>query len=139
MKNNFLIKSLCLLAVICFTTSVMAVETVTYVFTSKSWAATLNDEPANWISGQDGAGFLNQGVQVTTSASGANATSPVSFENVKKIIVTYNTNKSAGAGTLGIKIGSNDEVVKPWQRTEGNGTTAIYTVEFDYEEVQSGY
>lgn len=138
MKNNFLTKSLCLLAVLCFTTSVMAVETITYVFTSKSWTATLNDETANWISGQDGAGFLNQGVQVTTTASGANATSPVSFENVKKIIVTYNTNKSAGAGTLGIKIGSNDEVLKPWQRTEGNGTTAFYTVEFDYEEVQSG-
>ena len=141
MKNNFLTKSLCLLAVLCFTTSVMAVETATYVFTSKSWAATLNDEPANWISGKDGGGFSNNGVQVTNNAtvSGANATSPVSFDNITKIVVTYNTNAKAGDGTLEVKIGENAATSVNWAYSgKKDGRTANFTAEFDYEETQSG-
>lgn len=43
-------------------TSVLGQTTVTYTFSSKSWAAN----PSNWISGQDGYRFMaGQGVQVT--------------------------------------------------------------------------
>ncbi len=77
-------------------------ETTTYEFTSKSWAAT----PANWTSGQDGAGYLNSGVQVTANASGANGTSPVSFDAVQSVVVTYCTNASKGAGSISVYVGS---------------------------------
>ena len=113
--------------------------TSTYVFTSASWTATLDDEPANWISGKNGAGFNNNGVQVTANGTGANATSPESFDNISKIVVTYNTNKSAGAGTLVVKIGDNDAVTKDWaySGTE-DGRTANFTLEYDYATPQSG-
>ena len=45
--------------------------TDTYVFTSNNWNATLNDEAANWTSGQNGNQYTtNQGVQITTGTSG---------------------------------------------------------------------
>ena len=76
-------------------------ETTTYTFTSKSWAAT----PDNWTSGQDGAGYLNSGVQVTAGASGANGTSPISFSAVQSVVVTYCTNSSKGAGNIIVYVG----------------------------------
>ena len=83
-------------------------EETTYTFTSKAWAATLGESAANWTSGKDGNQFQNgRGVQVTTGATGANATSPVSFDNVTKIEVTYSTNASSGAGTIKVQVGSN--------------------------------
>lgn len=114
-------------------------DDVTYTFTSKSWAATSGGVAANWTSGKDGAGFSNNGVQVTTAATGANATSPTSFDNISKIVVTYNTNKSKGAGSLGIKIGSNDEVSKNWAYSgSADGTSAKFTLQYDYDTPQSG-
>ena len=112
--------------------------TTTYTFTSKSWAATIGGSAANWTSGQDGSGFSNNGIQVTTSSTGANGTSPVSFTNITKIVATYNTNKSKGAGTIVAKIGSNDGVTKNWAYSTGNGTQAFYTVQWDYTTPQSG-
>ena len=128
-----------ILTVILFVGNIWAAEkTDIYVFNSKSWTATLNGDPANWTSGKDGAGFSNNGVQVTVSATGANATSPVSFDNITKIVVTYNTNAKAGAGTMDVKIGDNDAVNKPWAKGDGNGTTGNYTVQYDYATPQSG-
>lgn len=118
-----------------------AVENATYVFTSKSWTATLNGVAANWTSGKDGSGFSNNGIQVTSNAAstGANATSPVSFDNITKIVITYNTNQSAGTGTFEVQIGD-DEAVSAVCKYSGkkNGTTANFTTVFDYAEPQSG-
>ena len=92
-------------------------ETTSYEFTSKSWAAT----PANWTSGQDGAGYLNEGVQVTSNASGANGTSPVSFSAVQSVVVTYCTNASKGAGNITVSVG--DTNISSQSVTTSGGTT----------------
>lgn len=146
MKKKLFLLKLALVAIAAFAvqTTLRAAEQVTstYTFTNKSWNATLNEEAANWISGKDGANFLNNGVQVTNNASysGANATSPEEFNNITKIVVTYNTNKSAGSGTLDVKIGDNEKTTKDWaySNTAPDGRTANYTAVFDYATPQSG-
>ena len=77
---------------------------VTYAFSSKSWEAT----PANWTSGKDGYGFANNGVTVSSSVSGANATCPTSYNNIEKVTVTYCTLNNSSAGTITITIGDNE-------------------------------
>ena len=114
-------------------------EEVTYVFTSKDWAAKIGSTAANWTSNKSGAGFSNNGIQVTTAASGANGTSPISYDNISQIIVTYNTNKSKGQGTLSVKIGDNAVTTNNWKYSgSANGTTANFTSTFDYPSPQSG-
>ena len=106
--------------------------TTTYTFSSKSWAAS----PANWTSGKDGNQMQSgRGIQVTTGANGANATSPKSFTNVSKIVVTYSTNASAGAGTIKIKIGSNTEVSQNVTKTGG---TTDRTLTYNFNPNQTG-
>ena len=113
--------------------------TSTYVFTAKDWAATKDGEAANWTSVKDGGGFSNNGVQVTAAGTGASATSPDEYDNISKIVVTYNTNKSKGAGTLDVKIGANEAVSKDWAYSgSADGTSANFTAEFDYATPQSG-
>lgn len=113
--------------------------TSTYIFTSKAWEATLDGNEASWTSGKDGAGFSNDGVQVTTVASGANATSPESYQNISKIVVTYNTNKSGGRGTFDVKVGENDAVSKDWAYSgHDDGRAANFTLTYDYETPQTG-
>lgn len=112
----------------------------TYTFNSASWGATSGGSDANWTSGSGGNAFVaGQGVQVTTGKTGANATSPVSFSNVSQIVVTYNTNKSAGNGTIKVQIGSNDVVSTAVQyHSVENGTTADFQTTFRFEPRQSG-
>ena len=113
--------------------------TSTYVFTAKNWTATKEGEAANWTSVKAGAGFNNNGVQVTTAATGASAISPDEYDNISKIVVTYNTNKSAGEGTLDVKIGANEAVSKVCGYSgSDDGRTANFTAEFDYATPQSG-
>ena len=108
--------------------SVPVVEkTVTYIFTSNTWSAnkTLDGTTTteNWINGKSGLAFLNGGIQVNTGASGANATSSISFSNVKSIEIIYFTNASKGVGTIETKVG--DEVVQLFNVTKpssGGGT-----------------
>lgn len=113
-----------------------------YTFTSKSWAATLGSSTANWTSGKDAGGFTSgQGIQVTTNASynGANATSPKSFTGISRIIVTYNTNKSAGAGNVVIKVGTNADKTNACAYSGSeNGTSANFTTTYDYATKQDG-
>ena len=109
--------------------------TTTYTFSSKSWEAS----PRNWTSGSDGAGFSNNGIQVTTAATGANGTSPDTFVNVSKIVLTYNTNKSKGAGTATVKVGTNTDTTKDWAYSgSSDGTSANFTLQYDYATAQSG-
>ncbi|MDY6276489.1 MAG: Ig-like domain-containing protein [Bacilli bacterium] len=87
----------------CAVTVTEAPQETTYTFSDKSWSAS----PSNWTSGKDGAGFSSgRGVQITTGASGANATSPDSFTGVSEVVVTYCTNASSGAGTIAINVGN---------------------------------
>ena len=86
----------------CAVTVTEAPQETTYEFTNKDWNAT----PQNWTCGQAGAGFSNGGVQVTSNASGANATSPESFTGVKEVVVSYCTNTSKGVGSILIQVGS---------------------------------
>lgn len=122
---------------------VMAIEmTETYTFTSKTWTATLSGNAANWTSGKAGEGFYAHGVEVTEDITGANATSPVSYDNITRIVITYNTYESAGAGTLEVKIGSNAAKINDWQfdPESDDGESAYYTSEFDYSSSpESGY
>ena len=139
MKQKHLLKSLLLLcALIAGSMNVWAEET-TYTFTSAEWAATSGGSSANWTSGKNGAGYNNNGVQVTTAATGANATSPISFSNVTKVVVTFNTNKSTGAGSIVVKIGDNSETSNNVSYSgSADGRSANFTTEFNYLTAQSG-
>lgn len=109
--------------------------TTTYTFTSSSWGDSTN----SWTSGKAGNGYTDgQGIQVTTGTTGANATSKNQFNSVSKIVVTYNTNKSAGAGSIVIKIGSNNEVSHNVAYSSGDGRSSNYTTTFDFDTAQTG-
>ena len=100
----------------------------TSTFTDKSWGSTGD---FGWTSGKEGAGFSNNGIQVTTSATGANGTTNKTFTDVSQVVVTYNTNKSKGAGTLDLKIGSNTTHTAEWAYSgSADGTTANFTCTF---------
>jgi len=132
------LRALLLVSLLMGAVSGVQAEEVTYTFTSKDWKATVNGEAANWTSGQNGSGFSNNGIQVTTTTTGANGTSPVSYNNITKIVATYNTNASKGKGTMDVKIGSNNKRSADWKYTSGTGTSAYYKAEFDYSTPQSG-
>ena len=115
--------------------------TETYYFTSNDWGAVISDHitKGNWTSGKDGAGYRNGGIQVTTAATGANGTSPKSFNNVIKIIATYNTNKSQGKGSIVAKVGENDAITNAVAYSgSSDGTSAKFTTEFNFDTPQSG-
>ena len=76
-------------------------QTISYEFSDKSWGAS----PADWTCGKAGNGFSNSGVQVTSNYSGANGTSPESFDAVQSVVVTYCTNASKGAGNIIVSVG----------------------------------
>lgn len=110
--------------------------TETYTFTSKSWAATKNGTQADWTSGKDGNQMTSgRGVQVTTGASGANATSPSSFSNISQIVVTYSTNASNGAGSIAIQVGTNTAQSQDVTKTGG---TTDRTLTYSYSTAQTG-
>ena len=122
MKQKLLLKSMLLLfALIAGSSSVWADE-ITYNFTSKAWAAKVGETDANWTSGKDGNSLQDgRGVQVTTGVTGANATSPTSINNISKIVVTYSTNASSGAGSISFQVGSG--TAKSQTVTKTGGTT----------------
>ena len=95
-----------------------AEQTITYTFNSKSWGA----DPANWTSIKDGNQMQGgRGVQITTGASGASATSPESISNVTNVEVVYSTNASKGKGNITISVGET-EIASQAVTTTG-GTT----------------
>ncbi len=105
-----------------------AEETSTYTFTSKAWA----DETNSWTSTQDGNQLTaNQGVQVTTGVSGAGAKSKAAFDKVSKVVVTYCTNASRGAGSIEVAVGS----TKVSHDVTKEGGTSLRTLDFDFDKV----
>lgn len=116
-----------------------AEATTTYVFGSRDWAATCNNVSANWTVGLRAGGFTDgQGIQITSSSNGANATSPKSFSNVSKIVVTYCTNNKAGAGDIKLQIGNNTEQSFSVTAPSSGGGTTLKTKEFTYDTTESG-
>ncbi len=99
-----------------------------YTFTSSSWAATLNGSSANWTSGKAGAGYMNSGVQVTSGASGANATCPTSYSNISSIVVSYCTNANKGAGSIMMTVDGNEVS----QSVSTSGGTSARDLTFDF-------
>ena len=104
----------------------------TYTFTSKSWA----DSTSSWTSDKNGGQLTSgQGVQVTTTYSGAGAHTKSSISNITAIEFTYCTNASKGVGSISVTIGSNTAVT--YSVTKNGGTTARTTSQ-TYATPQSG-
>ncbi len=113
-------------------------DSETYTFNSESWTAKNSaNKDANWTSGSDGNSY-NSGVQITTGTSGANATSPSSFNNISSIVVHYHTNKNAGVGTIKVQVGTGTEktfsVTKP---AKDAGLTSKSTT-FSFSPAETG-
>jgi hypothetical protein len=91
-------------------------QSTTYTFTSKAWA----DATDSWTSNQDGNSYdtTKEGVQVTANTSGAKATTKEALNDVSKVVVTYCTNASKGAGSIEISVGST-KVSKEITKTGG--------------------
>lgn len=106
--------------------------TSTYTFTSNSWG----DSTSSWNSGKAGNALTSgRGIQVTAKTTGANATTKSSFTSVTKVVVTYSTNASTGAGSIAIKIGSNSAVSQSVTKTGG---TTDRTLTFNFSPAQTG-
>lgn len=105
-----------------------AEETKTYTFTSKAWADATN----SWTSTKDGSQLTaNQGVQTTLNGTGAGAESKAAFNKVSKVVVTYCTNASKGAGSIEVAVGS----TKVSHDVTKTGGTALRTLEYAFDKV----
>lgn len=106
-----------------------AEKTITYTFTTKDWNATDQEgNAANWVSGKAATKTGDpRGIAVEMTATGANATSPISFNNIKKVKLTWGTSKN-GAGDIVLTVGGTDQTAKkvsPKQQDQS------YAVTFD--------
>ncbi len=115
-----------LTALLAFGVGWAAEETVTYTFTSKSWEAT----PENWTGSSNGYQFNTSttplGVQITASLTGLTVTSPKSYNNISKIVITYSSSSKA-VGNIRVYVG--DELID-YQPVEKSKTLTplTYTV-----------
>ena len=104
--------------------------TTTYTFNSKSWG----DSTQSWTSGKDGAQYTSgQGVQVTSTYTGANATCKTTLSNVSSVEVSYCTNKSSGNGSITIAIGSVTKTVDVAKSGSDGRTLKTITLDFSSE------
>ena len=112
-------------------------ETATSTFNSKSWGTT-NGSDFQWTSNKAGNGFTaNQGVQITTGSTGANATTKVSFTNITKIEIQYCTNSKAGKGSISVQVGSGTTQSFSVSAPSSGGTT-LKTSTFNYATPETG-
>ena len=106
------------------------VSPLEFTFTSKDW----KDSSNSWTSIKDGALLSSdKGVQITAKATGASAKTSDEY-TISKVVVTYSTNTSSGAGSISIQVGNNDAISK--DITKDGGTTDR-NLEFDFDN-QSG-
>lgn len=101
-------------------------QSTTYTFTSKAWA----DATDSWTSNQEGNAYDNtkEGVQVTAGTSGAKATTKEALSDVSKVVVTYCTNATKGAGSIEISVGS----TKVSQAVTKTGGAALRDLEYTF-------
>ena len=106
-----------------------AEKTITYTFTTKDWNA--NDQKgnaANWVSGKAATKTGDpRGIAVEKTATGANATSPISFTKIKKVVLTWGTSKG-GAGSIKLTVGGTDQTAKKVINSQKDQS---YAVTFD--------
>ncbi|MDD6869664.1 MAG: hypothetical protein PUE39_08980 [bacterium] len=107
-----------------------AEKTITYTFTTKDWNATDQDGiAANWVSGGSASSTLDKtkGIPVYKAQYGANATSPISFNNIKKVVLIWGTS-SNGVGDIVLTVGGEDQTKKTVSKSKTNQS---YAVTFD--------
>lgn len=121
------------LSSVLFASTINAADISTYTFTTRTWNATLNSVVANWTCDSMAYQTNAKGMQVTMAYNTAGATSPVSFDNIKQIVVTYGST-TQGEGSVEVKIGTNAAVSKACEK-KATDKTLVY----DYDEPQSGY
>ena len=111
-----------------------------YVFNSKSWGTTSDTDTVKyWTSGTDGGQYTtNQGIQVSTSSSGANATSSSSFTNVSKIVVNYCTNTKKGVGTIKVQVGNGSEKSYSVSAPSADGNITRDADPFEFSTKETG-
>lgn len=106
-----------------------AEKTITYTFITKDWNATDQDnKAANWVSGGSASNPLEtDGIPVYKAQKGANATSPISFNNIKKVVLTWGTS-SKGEGDIVLTVGGTDQTAQTVSKNQENQS---YEVTFD--------
>lgn len=103
-------------------------QSVTYTFTTKTWW----DASKSWKSTKDGFNFHSgKGVLVSSGYSGAGATTISSLDYVSKVVVTYCTNASAGAGNIVVKVGDTEIS----QDVTKEGGTQLRSIEYVFDAV----
>lgn len=106
------------------------VTSTTYVFSNKDWNVS-SPSGAHWTANRSGDAFSNNGIKVLGSET-ISGTSPSSFNNVKTVTLTYNTNKSEGAGNATVTVGATSVGPLVCQYSSGDGRTAYYTLSFNF-------
>lgn len=114
--------------VVSVTQSEPGVAIYTYIFTSKTWNATRDGNPANWT-GDEAGNYENNFIQIYKS--NISAVSGDTFTDVEKVTVTYKTSKN-GAGKITVKVGDSEQSVDV---TKG---TAETDQEFSFAVKKSG-
>ena len=107
-----------------------AEKTITYTFINKDWNATDQEgNAANWTLGASASSTLDKtkGIPVYKAETGANATSPISFNNIKKVVLIWGTS-SNGAGDIVLTVGGTDQTAK---KVTTSKTNQSYAVTFD--------
>lgn len=106
-----------------------AEKTITYTFITKDWNATDQDnKAANWTLGASASKDLEtDGIPVYKAETGANATSPISFNNIKKVVLIWGTSGS-GAGNIELTVGGTYQTAK---RVSTGKKNQSYAVTFD--------
>ena len=97
-----------------------------YTFAGKDWSTDTED----WTSGKNGYRYIEgQGVQVSGSVTGANATCPNSYNDIRTVIVNYCTNAGSSGGSIVIEVGGTTKTNSVSQSTGG---TTLRDSEFDF-------
>ena len=98
-----------------------------YTFTSNAWA----DATSSWTSIANGYQKKDQGISVTVAKTGAGASTKSSMTNVSKVIFTYCTNASSGAGSIQVSVNNGNTQTL---NVTTDGGSSHRTLEFDYSQ-----
>lgn len=120
----------CFLLIIFFAVIVLSLQAgiTTYTFTSVDWKS---NPSGGWVSDKDGQSYatstnpnFQNGVKVTSTYSGAGATSVNTFNNVRRVTLNYATTTS-GKGSFSIQVGENAPIDTTVTITEANKDLTI--------------
>ena len=104
-----------------------AATNTTYTFTSKSWG----DATSSWNSTTDGDELTSgRGIKVLGSESAVGVTKN-NFKAVTKVVVTYCTNASTGAGSIAVSVGETSYGSNTISKPSSGGTT-LKTFEYTH-------